>query len=69
MHTHEDSMPIRFTPDGLDEATIDALINETFAQVSDVPFDEPLSIPDRPIPDRRPVRRHAGKQSPNGRAA
>ena len=64
MSIHESSMPFRFTPDGLDEATIDALINETFAQVSDVPFDEPLSIP-----DRRPVRRHAGKQSPNGRAA
>lgn len=64
MNTHEDSMPFSFTPDGLDETTIDALINETFTQVSDVPFDESLSIP-----DRRPMRRPSGKRSANRQAA
>jgi hypothetical protein len=65
MNTHEDSMPFSFTPDGLDEATIDALINEENAQLSDVPSSVPVDFP-----ERRPVRhRSAGKRTSGGRAA
>lgn len=35
MNISEDSIPLRFTPDGLDEATIDALIAEAYGEVND----------------------------------
>jgi hypothetical protein len=63
MKIHEDSIPLRFTPDGLDEAVIDTLIEEAYAQVSDT-FQVSADIP-----ERRPVRRRANRRSPNGQAA
>ena len=63
MDIHEDSIPFSFTPDGLDEAVIDALIDEAYAQVSDT-FQAPAYVP-----EHRPVRRQASKRSPNGQAA
>jgi hypothetical protein len=65
MNIHEDSMPLRFTPDGLDETTIDALIEEANAQFSDVVSSVPMDLP-KPRPVRR---RSGGKRSPNSRAA
>jgi hypothetical protein len=63
MDIHEDSIPFSFTPDGLDEAVIDALIDEAYAQVGGT-FQVSADIP-----ERRPVRRRASKRSPNGQAA
>jgi hypothetical protein len=63
MEIHEDSIPFRFTPDGLDEAVIDALIEEAYAQVSDT------CQVSAEIPERRPVRSRVNRRSPNGQAA
>jgi hypothetical protein len=61
---HENSMPLRFTPDGLDESTIDALIEEANAQFSDV---DSAVLKDAPA--HRPARRRAGKATRNTKAA
>jgi hypothetical protein len=64
MDTYEGSMPFRFTPDGLDESAIDALIEEADAQFADVPPNGPIAIP-APLP----VRRRKGKRPSRGQAA
>jgi hypothetical protein len=48
---YEDSMPFRFTPDGLDEATIDDLIEQAYAQVNDDTFTETVDHPARNLTD------------------
>lgn len=63
MSIHEDSIPFSYTPDGLDESTIDALLGEAFVQVNDAPVDLPTPMPERP------VRRRANRRAANGKAA
>jgi hypothetical protein len=64
MDIHEDSIPLRFTPDGLDEASIDALIAQAYGQVSDVSAHLPAD-PAQPCRARSRTKR----PSPNDQAA
>jgi len=61
---YEDSIPLRFSPDGLDEAAIDALIEQAYTQVSDMPADQVADIT-----GRRRVRRQAGHRPPHDQVA
>lgn len=56
VNIHEDSIPLRFTPDGLDEATIDALIEEAYGEVNDSQS-RPSWLPTDPAEHRRIRRR------------
>lgn len=64
MDIYEDSMPLRFSPDGLDEAAIDELIEQTYTQVSDTPADLFTDVP-----ERRRIHRHTGQRSPHDQVA
>ena len=49
MDIYEDSMPLRFTPDGLDESTIDALIEQECPGFDATPFESLTELANEPV--------------------
>lgn len=47
MNTHEDSIPFRFTPDGLDETAIDELIAQSYGESGADDVSPPVDLAER----------------------
>lgn len=61
MAIYEDSIPFSFSPDGLDETTIDALIEQAYTEDSS-PVSPPADLAER---RRRRSARRSARRSPS----